>query len=700
MTGSPLPETGPATFVGPGWSSPLGATLTGAGANFAVFSAHAEAVDLCLFTPDGQETARLRLPERTGDVWHGFVPDIRPGQLYGYRVHGPYAPAHGHRFNPNKLLIDPYARALIGDVTWDPSLMGYEGHDLGFDTADSAPFMPRSAVCPADRRAGEPRPMTRWSETVIYEAHVKGLTQRFPDLEHPGTYLGLAEAPVIAHLRDLGVTAIELLPVHAFITDGFLAERGMTNYWGYQTLSYFAPHPGYAVRDARSEFRQMVERLHGEGIEVLIDVVFNHSCEGDWQGPTLAYRGLDNASYYRLQADGRSYVNHTGTGNTLDCGNPFVQRMVMDSLRYWVEVMGVDGFRFDLGAVLGRDADAFEAGAALLDMIRQDPMLQEMKLIFEPWDVGPGGYQLGRFPPPFAEWNDVYRDSVRKFWRGDGGRVRGLAYALSGSASLFDHSGRRAWSSVNFVTAHDGFTLADLVSYDAPHNLANGEGGKDGHSHNYSDNMGAEGPTEDPDIRAARIRRVRNMIATLMLSQGTPMLLAGDEIGNSQGGNNNAYAQDNETSWLDWEATDQDMIAFARRAIAFRQANPVLRQSRFLHSRTREGGHVDLVWRRADGAEMTEKDWATDDLHVLCAEIRMAAESPQYANADTPLYLIFVEGQETEVTPAPAPKDRVWSVAFSTDDTFFGMVRSSVTVPADTVLVLDLAPSKIIQGEA
>ena len=697
MTGSPAGAETEIRYVGPGWPSPLGSVLTERGANFAVFSAHAEAVELCLFAPGGEETARIRLPERTGDVWHGFVPGITAGQMYGYRVRGPYAPSQGHRFNDNKLLIDPYARALIGGVTWDDALFGYDpatpGNDLSFSQVDSAPFVPKSAVCPSDILADEPRPMTPWADTVIYEAHVKGMTQLHPEVKHKGTYLGLAEPPVIEHLLSLGVTAIELMPVQSFITDRFLQDRGLSNYWGYQTLGFFAPHAGYAIRDPRAEFRQMVRRFHEAGIEVILDVVYNHSCEGDWGGPTLAYRGLDNASYYRLLPDGRSYINDTGTGNTFDCGHPFVQRMILDSLRYWVEVMGVDGFRFDLGAVLGRDLGAFEPGAALFDALRQDPVLGDVKLIFEPWDIGPGGYQLGNFPAPFAEWNDHYRDAVRRYWRGDAGRVRELAYAITGSASRFDHSGRRAWSSVNFVAAHDGFTLHDLTAYAARHNAANGEEGRDGHSENYSDNMGAEGATEDAEINARRRRRARNMLATVMLSQGTPMLLAGDEFGNSQGGNNNAYAQDNATGWLNWESADGELIAFTRMLLAFRRAHPVLRQTRFLHSRTRRGGHVDLVWRRADGVEMTGADWQADDLHVLGAEIRMAAESPPYADADTPICLVFVEGRDTSITPPPPPNGRVWSIAFSTEPALSGNVEGALDVPADTVLALDLAPA-------
>ena len=562
--------------LGPGAPAPLGATVVGSGVNFALASAHPDRVCLCLFDEHGTETRRIPLPERTGDIWHGHVDGLAAGQRYGYRVEGAYAPARGHRFNAHKLLIDPYARALDGRLTWDDALMGYHvggaGHDLSYDTADSAPFVPKGLVTAPMAPADEPRPNTPWTDTVIYETHVKGLTMLHPGNRAPGKYRGVTDPALLEHLKRLGVTAIELLPVHAFIEDGYLAGRGMTNYWGYQTLSFFAPARRYAETDAVAEFREMVRTLHDEGFEVILDVVYNHTCEGDWQGPTLSFRGIDNASYYRLAPDGRSYVNDTGTGNTMNTAHPMVQRLVLDSLRYWAGVMGVDGFRFDLGTVIGREEQGFDPGAALLDAIRQDPLLAERKMIFEPWDIGHGGYQLGGFPPPFGEWNDIFRDTVRRFWRGDDGEVRHLAGVVAGSAAQFDNDGRPATSSVNLVTAHDGFTLMDVVSYALRHNEANGENNQDGHPHNSSDNMGHEGPTDDPDITAARLRRRRNMLATLMLSQGTPMLLSGDEFGNSQGGNNNAYVQDNETGWLDWPAADLDLAAFVGELTALRRA--------------------------------------------------------------------------------------------------------------------------------
>ncbi|NCU21234.1 glycogen debranching enzyme GlgX, partial [Candidatus Falkowbacteria bacterium] len=542
--------------------------------NFALFSAHATRVELCLFSPNGQtEQARLTLPEAEGGIWSGFVPGLKPGAVYGYRVHGPYEPEAGHRFNPNKLLIDPYARQVVGPLVWDDALMGHEvGHprgDLSFDTRDSAPFVPKAVVCAALPPAA-PGPRRPWDETVIYEAHVKGMTARHPAVPRGlrGTYQGLASQPVIDHLVRLGITAIELLPVHAFLDDRFLVAQGLRNYWGYQPIGFFAPEPRYGLSAPILEIRQMVERFHAAGIEVILDVVFNHSGESDETGPTLAFRGIDNSSYYRLTEDGRHYINDTGTGNTLNLSHPMMLRLAMDSLRYWVEQIGIDGFRFDLAATLARGKrGGFSPRAAFLSTLRQDPVLARVKLIAEPWDVGPGGYRLGEFPPPFAEWNDRYRDGVRRFWRGDGSRAE-LARRIVGSAEIFDVSGRLATTSVNFLSAHDGFTLQDVVSFVKKHNLPNGEGNRDGHSENLSDNFGIEGPSDDPAITAARAARKRAMLATLLLSQGTPMLLAGDEIGHSQRGNNNAYAQDNDTTWLDWAAADPDLVAFVARLTA------------------------------------------------------------------------------------------------------------------------------------
>ncbi|MDG3042212.1 glycogen debranching protein GlgX [Roseicyclus marinus] len=682
-----------------GRPAPLGATPDALGVNFAVFSAHATRMVLCLFSEDGQEVARLDLPERDGDVWHGHVAGLRPGQLYGYRAHGPYAPQDGHRFNPNKLLVDPYARALTGHPVWHDALYGYDpakGPD-SFSTLDSAPYMPRAIVVdPSFDWGGDRPPETATEDSVIYEAHVKGLTRLHPAAAPPGKFAALASAPMLAHLTGLGVTAVELLPIHAFVDDKFLHDKGLTNYWGYQSLGFFAPDPRYQTGGGIAEFQAMVARLHEAGIEVILDVVYNHTCEGDEMGPTLSFRGLDNLSYYRLAPDRRHYINDTGTGNTVNVDHPMVLRMIMDSLRYWVEVGHVDGFRFDLCATLGRTPAGFDPGASFFDAIRQDPVLTRVKLIAEPWDIGPGGYQLGAFPPPFLEWNDRFRDTVRQFWRGDAGLVPRLADRITGSARQFDHSGRPATASVNLLTAHDGFTLADVVSYAERHNEANGEGNRDGHSANWSDNMGVEGPTADPAIIAARARRQRNMLATLMLAQGTPMLLAGDEIGNSQSGNNNAYAQDNEIGWVDWTAPDDDLRAFTAALIAFRRAQPILRQKRFLHARERAvDGLPDLFWWREDGQEMTEADWQDPSRRLLCVEKRTAAGTPRYAASDAAVFLVFNGGGPAEVRLPPARAGWHWVVRI---DTVTGTgavsrpVSDSLTCAADTVLACVLEP--------
>ena len=651
-----------------GRAAPLGATFDGEGVNFAVFSELASSIWVCLFSEDGTtEIARFALPERVGGVWHGYVAGLRPGQHYALRADGPYAPMQGHRFNVNKLLLDPYAKRLTGHPLWDDALMGYTvGHDhgdLSFDKRDSAPFMPRCVVeDPSFGWDDDRPPRTPLDDTIIYEAHVKGLTQTFPGAAHPGHFLALGSKPVLDHLTSLGITAIELLPIHAFLNDRFLVDKGLTNYWGYQTLGFFAPEPRYMGAGGIAEFQQTVARLHGAGIEVLLDVVYNHTGEGNETGPTLSFRGLDNRSYYRLSQDGRGYINDTGTGNTLNVGHPIVLRMILDSLRYWVEVMHVDGFRFDLCSTLGRMPNGFDRDAPFFQAIRQDPVLSKVKLIAEPWDIGPGGYQLGAYPVPFMEWNDKFRDGVRRFWRGAAGQVPELAERVSGSAAQFDHSDRAAWSSVNLLTAHDGFTLNDVVSYDTRHNEANGEDNNDGHSENFSDNMGVEGPTDDPDIRAARARRRRNMMATLFLSQGTPMLLAGDEIGNSQGGNNNAYCQDSPTGWIDWDERDEDFLAFTKGLIAFRKAHPILSQKRFLHSRERpQDGMEDLFWWHPSGRPMEQGDWDNGQLKVLCVELRMASGTPDYAEREDALFLVF-NGSERTITAhlPPTPEGCRW----------------------------------------
>ncbi|MFT3687588.1 glycogen debranching protein GlgX [Paenirhodobacter sp.] len=638
-------------MIGPGDPLVLSATPRAGGVNFALFSAHAERVELCLFR-DGREESHF-LPERSGDIWHGFLADVAPGTAYGYRVHGPWAPERGYRFNPAKLLIDPYARALSAPLRWDPLMQGGIGPQRP-DRRDSAPVMPRSIICEVEKPLWD-RPATSWQKTIIYEAHPKGLTMLHPEVPEPlrGRFEGLASAPIIAHLRRLGVTALELLPCAAFIDDRFLVEKGLRNYWGYQPIGFFAPDPRYGGPQA---FRKMVRGLHAAGIEVIVDVVFNHSGEGDGAGPTVSMRGIDNACYYRLAEGGRSYVNDTGTGNTLNTAHPAVLRMVTDCLRHWVEELGVDGFRFDLAATMARGAaGGFDGEAALISAIRQDPVLRGVKLIAEPWDIGPGGYRLGGFPWPFGEWNDRYRDGVRRFWRRDPGQMPELARRISGSAEIFDQDGRSATASVNFLTAHDGFTLHDLVSYNEKQNEPNGEGNRDGHNANHSEAL-AEGD---------KAGRKRAMLTTLLISQGVPMLLAGDEIGNSQQGNNNAYAQDNEIGWIDWAAADFGLMDFVARLVAIRQAHPVLRQRRFLHANIRkQDGMRDLIWRLPSGAEPTTQDWLDAQARCLCVEIRGAAEGPEGEAAREAVLVICNAGEEVE---ARLPEGR-WTLLVDSAD--------------------------------
>jgi isoamylase len=613
---------------------PLGATWDGLGVNFALYSRHATKVELCLFDERGREQERIVLPEYTDEIWHGYLPDARPGQRYGYRVHGPYEPAAGHRFNPHKLLLDPYAKQIVGQLRWAPHLFGYTiGHrdaDLSFDRRDSAPYMPKCMVIdPAFTWGDERAPMTPWDRTVVYEAHVRGLSMRHPQIPEGqrGTFSALKHDALVAHLKYLGITAIELLPVQAFVDDQHLLEKGLRNYWGYNTIGFFAPHPRYLSLGTVSEFKQMVARLHHAGLEVLLDVVYNHTAEGNELGPTLSFKGIDNASYYRLADDRRYYINDTGTGNTFDLTNAGALRMVMDSLRYWVRAMRVDGFRFDLATILGRERHGFDPSCSFLDAVRQDPILSQVKLIAEPWDIGPGGYQLGGFAPGWAEWNDKYRDTVRGLWRGDEGKLPEFAARFSGSADLFDHHGRKPHASVNFVAAHDGFTLHDLVSYNDKHNLANGEEGRDGTDHNISCNHGAEGPTDDAATNALRQRQMRNMLATLLLSQGTPMLLAGDEFGHGQEGNNNAYCQDNELTWLDWERAagplPQRQAAFVRKLVRLRRIYPQLRRRRFFGD-ANDGGPREIAWYRPDGAEMGPADW--HDAHARALMIGLEGQ--------------------------------------------------------------------------
>jgi isoamylase len=620
----------PITAVWPGKPFPHGATWDGEGVNFALFSEHAERVELCIFDPAGRrELQRVPLRERTHDVWHGYLPEARPGMLYGWRVHGPYRPADGHRFNPHKLLVDPYARNLVGSVRWSDALYGYVvGHkreDLSFDRRDSAPGMPKCQVVDNAFTWGDDRPPAiEWNDMVIYEMHVRGFTMRHPGVPPAlrGTYAGLASAPAIEHLKRLGVTTVELMPVHAFVDDRRLVEMGLRNYWGYNTLGYFAPEARYAATsNPVAEFKAMVKVLHSAGIEVILDVVYNHTAEGDHLGPTLAFRGIDNASYYRLlESDRRRYIDYTGCGNTLNLRHPRVLQLIMDSLRYWVIEMHVDGFRFDLASALARELHEVDRLGAFFDVILQDPVLNRVKLIAEPWDLGEGGYQVGNFPPGWAEWNDRYRDTMRAFWKGDGGLIGEFARRLTGSSDLYGRSGRRPYASINFITAHDGFTLRDLVSYNDKHNEANGEDNRDGHNHNLSWNCGVEGPTDDPQINRLRAQQSRNFIATLLLSQGVPMITAGDEIGRTQNGNNNAYCQDNETSWIDWslDGDRERLLAFTRRMIALRRAHPTFRRRDFFQGRPIYGGDIkDIVWLRPDGNEMTQHEWESEHARAL-----------------------------------------------------------------------------------
>ncbi|HSK39328.1 MAG TPA: glycogen debranching protein GlgX [Arenibaculum sp.] len=601
---------------------PLGATWDGLGVNFALFSAHASRVELCLFDDHGEtELERIEVPEFTNEIWHVYLPDARPGTVYGYRVHGPYEPAAGHRFNPNKLLLDPYAKELVGELRWSTSHFGYQldspDLDLSFDEQDSAPYMPKCKVVdPAFTWGRSRKPVIPWERTIFYEAHVKGFTKLHPAVPPKlrGTYAGFAVHEVIDYIKSLGVTSVELLPVHAFVQDQHLVDKGLVNYWGYNSIAFFAPELRYSASGALNEFKEMVAHLHDAGLEVILDVVYNHTAEGNERGPTLSFKGIDNASYYRLIPDDqRYYINETGTGNTLNISHPRILQMVTDSLRYWVTEMQVDGFRFDLATILGREPYGFDEGGGFLDSCYQDPILSSVKLIAEPWDCGPGGYQVGGFPPGWAEWNDKFRDTVRAYWKGDEGMMPETASRLSGSGDVFNRRGRKPWASVNFITAHDGFTLNDVVSYNHKHNKANGEHNRDGHSHNLSWNHGVEGQTDDPRIRALRERQKRNMLATLLLSQGSPMMLAGDELGHSQLGNNNAYCQDNEITWLDWEGIDEDgqaLIEFVRRVIALRQSFPILRRARYMTGEYNADLDVkDVRWLTPSATDMDSEHW-------------------------------------------------------------------------------------------
>ncbi|VTS07448.1 glycogen debranching protein GlgX [Tuwongella immobilis] len=672
----------------PGKPYPLGATWDGTGVNFAIFSAHATSIELCLFESEDSPTESTKIPlvETTHQVWHAYLPDVKPGQLYGYRVHGPWEPENGHRFNPNKIILDPYAKAIGRTTRWDDSMFAYqvgnEAADLSFDERDNAAFAPLAVVVdPAYIWGDDRRPNIPWHETLIYETHVKGFTklnQLIPE-ELRGTYAGLATEPVIRYLKELGVTTVELLPVHHHLEDRHLVTKGLANYWGYNTLGFFAPEPDYAANpkgyEAVREFKMMVRTLHEAGLEVLLDVVYNHTAEGNHMGPMLSLRGADNASYYRLVNDDRRfYMDYTGCGNTLNMLSPFVLQLIMDSLRYWVVEMHVDGFRFDLASALARELHEVDKLGSFFDIIHQDPILSRVKLIAEPWDLGEGGYQVGNFPSLWTEWNGKYRDCVRSFWKGDGGTYAEFATRLCGSSDLYGHGGRAPTASINFITAHDGFTLHDLVSYNEKHNNANGEDNRDGESHNRSWNCGAEGPTDDPTILELRERQKRNLLATLLLSQGVPMLLQGDEVGRTQQGNNNVYCQDNELSWQNWEFSElqQKQLEFSQQLIAFWKKNPVLHRRKFFKGDViPKAGEKDLVFLDPSGQEMTEQAWSVG--YVQCMGVLLAGNAiteldpkGQRIIGDTLCILLNAYHDRLDFTLPEAAEGQAWSLAFDT----------------------------------
>ncbi len=699
--------------IRPGRPYPLGATWDGLGVNFAIFSEHATKVELCLFdSADAtREAVRLVLPEQTDQIWHGFLPGVLPGQLYGYRVHGPYDPAQGARFNPHKVLLDPYAKAIGRTITWGDDMYGYRighpGADLSFDDRDNAAHCGLAAVVdPAFTWGDDRRPAVPWHETIIYEMHVKGFTMQHPAVPPAlrGTYAGLASEPAIRHLKRLGVTAVELMPVHHHAYDRTLVERGLTNYWGYNTSAFLAPNVRYAAAtaptDSVREFKTMVRNLHAAGLEVILDVVYNHTAEGSHLGPTLSLRGIDNQAYYRLAADDqRHYVDYTGCGNTLNMQHPRVLQLIMDSLRYWVLEMRVDGFRFDLASALARELHAVDRLSAFFDIIHQDPVLSQVKLIAEPWDLGEGGYQVGNFPVGWAEWNGKYRDAVRSFWKGDGGMVSELATRVAGSSDLYSGSGRRPHASINFVTAHDGFTLRDLVSYNEKHNEANGEHNADGESHNLSWNCGVEGPTDDEAVLALREAQRRNLMLTMLFSQGVPMICGGDELSRTQRGNNNAYCQDNPISWLDWrlDPAQQDFLEFVRRLIHLRKAHPVLRRRRFFQGRAIRGRDVkDISWFKPSGREMDDAAWnahfiRTFGVRLSGTELQEMDDDGEPVTGDT-LYMAFNAHHERVrfVLPRHAPTERwerivdtaqrEWGRPFRLRDHTFRVAARSVVV--------------------
>jgi isoamylase len=625
------------TTVWPGKPYPLGATWDEEGVNFALFSEHADKVELCLFDAKGRhEIQRIRMLEQTDQIWHCYLPEARPGWLYGYRAYGPYDPAAGARFNHHKLLLDPYAKAVVGTLQWSDALFGYtigsKKEDLSFDRRDSASSMPKCQVVnPAFAWKYDRPPQIPWHDTIIYELHVKGFTQRHPKVPAKlrGTYAGLATNPAIEHLRRLGVTAVELMPIHTFMHDRYLVDKDLRNYWGYNSIGFLAPESQYAYGEPVSEFKNLVSTLHRAGIEVILDVVYNHTAEGNQLGPTFSFRGIDNAAYYNLVSDNpRYYMDYTGCGNTFNMTHPRVLQLIMDSLRYWVLEMHVDGFRFDLASSLARELHAVNRLGAFFDIIGQDPVLSQVKLIAEPWDLGEGGYQVGNFPIGWAEWNDRYRDGVRAYWKGEGGQISDLAYRLTGSSDLYGQSGRRPYSSINFVTAHDGFTLHDLVSYNEKHNEANLEDNQDGSNNSISWNCGEEGPTDNADIRRLRARQKRNFLSTLLLSQGVPMLLAGDEMGRTQQGNNNAYCQDSEISWVNWElqAEDRELLSFVQELVQLRKQHPIFRRKRFFEGRPIKGAEAkDIIWLNPTGQEMSEEEWSQS--FARCLGVYLSGEA-------------------------------------------------------------------------
>ncbi len=658
--------------VRPGTPTSLGANWDGQGTNFAIFSAHAERVELCLFDDGGTETDRITLPEYTDEIWHGYLPGVGPGQRYGYRVHGIYDPHHGHRFNANKLLLDPYARELVGDVKWSASQFGYntesEEKDLSFSEIDSAAEMPKGVVVDpkAYRWGGDTKPGIPWAKTIFYETHVKGFTQLHPAIPKKlrGTFEGLGDKAVVDYVKSLGISSIELLPIHAFPDDDFLVNKGLHNYWGYNTMGFFAPATRYYGPKGLTGFRNMVRAFHDAGIEVVLDVVYNHTAEGNEMGPTLSFKGIDNFSYYRtMPGDSRYYINDTGTGNTVNTSHPRVLQMVTDSLRYWAEEMHIDAFRFDLGTILGREPDGFDQRGGFFDAVGQDPVLRKVKLIGEPWDIGPGGYQVGGFPPGWAEWNDKYRDTTRDYWKNTDNTVRDFAARFTGSGDVYDHRGRRPWAGVNFITAHDGFTLHDVVSYNDKHNDANGEGNNDGHNDNRSYNYGAEGETDDQGIVAVRERQKRNFLATLLFSHGTPMILAGDEFSRTQGGNNNGYAQDSEISWINWNLNDnaKGLQTFTKRLIALRMAQPLLHRDNWRDQ-------MSVTWLNAGGGEQQAAHW--EDAGATTVGIRLSRDDLKGQDGIWWELVVLFNPHDGDVpfVPPERAEGGTWTVELNTAD--------------------------------